>query len=501
VDILVVVLEIVQDDDEQYALYRPQRRDGSYGCDCRISIVDHSFFPSQHPVSFAWFYGKRKRDWIVQELKLRKGDVIRLHRVQIEQQQQPQNNNHHVHVSSLYNSETDNTNVYHFHPSSQNDSGPDMTRLCHVDCSTGRVIGNTTTTDRDSSSSSKILSGLITWFLKSEYRTNMATTYHQQQRGLDLHSLPCQYRSLFQLYHTSRGVMSHVIATVLQIQDDAPIVRVDARSASSATVRKKQRRSNSRIVPKPTRILLTDGTTTVMTFYLDNTLIQHQSFRETLQSALQDNRWVRLMRVLSQTAFRCAVPVSKRTYCSTRTAATTSHGDEVFLVPTTDTDIVFTQEPKLEHQPEQSPELSQPSSSKMHSAGCPDQPFLSSFTTRRWQIRSSILDIRVKGVSIVQSKNNSTQSMCTSLNQLLRSQHGQMNENNSHSSKNTFQDYSECVIEFCSNHDCALEAIADGNIVRILCGGLDLEEWSRKSSPFGPMIVNMIQSLVYEKIE
>jgi hypothetical protein len=106
---------------------------------------------------------------------------------------------------------------------------------------------------------------------------------------------------------------------------------------------------------------------------------------------------------------------------------------------------------------------------------------------------SSILDIIVKGVSLSGRLDYLTTSS-RDLNQLLRS--------SSVGGDDGPLSYSPAIITLAADSE-RMDVFADGSILKTLCGGLDLDEWTRgsKSPAYGQIVLDMIRGLLNENIE
>jgi hypothetical protein len=363
----------------------------------------------------------------------------------------------------LRNDDDRTPNVFVFWHSFQDpEAGVEFFRLCHVDGFTGRVDTSPEISIPDSMQTNQgSLDELISWYRSSNLFVQSTT----------LPPLPCQYRPLAAL-QSCLGVVGHVVAHVLQVEICAHIEK-----------RRKRRKAPTAVEPTSTifATLTDDNGATMMTFYLDNSSSDHQKFQAVLQQAENEKRPVRLSRVVTKSASRLRA---------------TLRTDDILLVPTSETDVAFAEnEDKVQY-------LSRKKNGSTKSQDYMAMADLARNNKEILHILSPILDITVKRVSLARQQKEylNLDETSLSLNGLFRAE-----ERNDEGVS-----YSSATITLRDPDLGEVHAEADGSILQILCGGLELSEWSPSRSICEPAVTptayhqlvrDMIRGLLTENVK
>ena len=419
---------------------------------CQIWIRDASL--SDDSCCQVLLFGTPKVRRAAQQLKLQRGDVVRFNR---------------VHLLSDRARRDDGLPVYTFRHSFQDpEAGVEYFRLLQVDGGGAATAPPRVQIDESIQAvpdsmrtDATYLESLVAWYKSSEFCVKTTT----------LPPLTCQYRSLSEL-QSCQGVVSHVVATVLQVETDTA-----ANHRLSSMKKKRRRRSSPSGVeaPPPTYATLTDDDgKTVTSFFLDNRLSEHQRFQKVLSDACDAKQPVRFSSVVAKTQ---------------RADSSRSKHDEVLLWPTANTDIALATERELEQRAiHQRNEATQGATQASWALSLSQHQS----NARQLEIRSPLLDIRVNGVSLVRNQARYLQDNPSELHSFFRS------NNDEHC-------YSTAIVTIKDAGLGRMDAKADGTIVQSLCGGVDLEELRNDGSSLpaeiGELAFNLLRGLLNEGIE
>lgn len=388
--------------------------------------------------------GKKKLDFLVDELAIRRGDIIRFNRVDLRKDQD----------------ETGTPNVLIFwHSIHDLEAGAAFFRLGHINGRTEQVDTNVEDIVPESMRTNQSrLNELILWYQGSDWFTAQTAA---------LPRLPCQRRSLAE-FQSSVGVVGHVVAHVVDIELDAAVIR-----------RGKRKISNAESTAFIFWVTLTDDDcATLVTFLLDSSTSKYGRFLEFIQQAQAQKRPVRLSRVVTKFA--------------SQLHTTTLRTDDVILIRTADSDIALAKHDETGQNMLRMMKLSpeKQGQKSMGNCGQDDKVIL-----ERWL---HIVDINVNEVSLSQQTTylDSNESSMN-LNRLFQSEERD----------ESVVSYSSAVISFCDPELGDICVEADGAILKILCGGLELDNWSPSQKRREPLshfsnqlVLDMIQGLLTEKV-
>jgi hypothetical protein len=343
------------------------------------------------------------------------------------------------------------------------------------------------------------IDSLITWF-----RTSSSFSELQQHYVPSFSPLPCQYRSLAQL-QACTGVVSHVIATVNDLH-------LHQQPASTVVVYHKKRKFGSKapsaqVVLPPVFATLTNGTTTVMTFLVDsNHPKRQQHFHCTLQQAFHEKKPLRFSRIVSKSVVRRAAGevVIAPTAETTISIATEQ---EIVDYNTTKSQQPFVMSMTQHIGPETGPLLSL----TQHCNHTNDNNSRDRKEEESITLSAYLVDICLNGVSLRQEQQKKTHDW----NRLFQS-------NADRSAycdtvllilgfPDAFNDNTKAESTTASMTATATRKVrANGKILQLLCGGLELSEWqqeetnvdteSNRQSPYGTLVCDLIRGLLDGKI-
>lgn len=403
------------------------------------------------------FFGKRKRDAIVDDLMIRPGDVVRFNRIDLRKDQDGP------------------PEIFVFwHAVQDPEAGAEFFRICRVDGFTGQQIDFSLdiAVPHSMETNQARLDELISWYRSSEYFGHSAS----------LQPLPCQRRSLAE-FQACLGVVGHVVAYVIQVEQCGTVAKRGKRKKAQATA------------ADPTSIFATltdDDSATLTTFYLDNSVPEHQRFQKVLQRARDEKRPVRLSRVSAKSASRLLLQSSN------------IQNDEILLVPASDSDVALADSDEMDQI------VSRLKNAPTQTQECMPMANVAPSGKEVLDRRSPILDITVKGVSLAHQlsakffDNMGTES--SNLYHLFQFPRA----GGSFTSSSSLYEYSSATITLRDRElgATAFNVEANGTIVKLLCGGLELDEWSptrcveHGSSPaYNRLVLDVLRGLLTESVE
>jgi hypothetical protein len=415
-----------------------------------VWIVDPSI--PEETKALVTYWGKKYQAEILEQKKIRIGDVVRFNRV------------------SSREDEVSHATAYRFfyHSSSDPEAGPEFWSLCNVERDTGAMLDYPTDPNIPESmrtDPARVVE-LVKWFRESKF--------FDSKRAEGISPLPCQHRSLAQLQSTT-GSLSHVMAMVTDVQTSIPILFSACR----------KRKHASTVTPQCLATLTDDGGKSVMTF-----LDTERRFQATLEKAVSTKRPLRFSRVVSRAAGRTDATVMQRLVAG---------ADQVFLVPTRDTVV------KLATKEEEKDYML----SARRQAGCTQQEPLSMTQPPLQQqqgqedgdvakvLLAPLVDISVNGISLVENRDKylqPTRLASHRLNGLFRI------------GDNKYRDVELTVRSPGRDGDTVLQA--NGKILQVLCGGLDLDEWGidgdnkwTEHGGYGELVIKMLSGLIDESVQ
>jgi hypothetical protein len=409
----------------------------------RLWISDASVDKSGHRAQILLF-GKVNYDAIVDGLRVRAGDVMRFNRVDLR--------------ANDGDFTSPNTHVF-WHSIHDPDTGPLFFRLCHIDRELDQVTsdalhGSIVPTSMETDPA--CLEALVAW-----YRSSSIAGIKPHASPL-MHSIPCSHRTLAD-FHNTVGAIGHVVATVIQVVH-----------AQATDTNRRLRKRKHKAAPRTVMVTLTDDNgSTLTTLYLDHSSLEHERFCRILCQVQGKRQPVRLSNVLTKSARD--LPICLR--CP----------DEVVLLPTSHTTV------SLVNDKEAREFLSRGTRKPLSSQTQPPQDSVvqaSTFDDHVIIANSAVYDMTFKGVSLSNTRTNAWK-----LHGLLVG------------SKDKKSEYSSAFVALkVGAFKDSIVAVADGAIVKTLCGGLDTEEWSPtskagKSALYREIVWNLLHGLLTERIE
>lgn len=412
----------------------------------RFWICDTSLLPSGGRAQVVMF-GKVNHYTIFHKLMINSGDVVRFNRVDLR----------------FNDSNFSSPNDFVFWHSWQDpEIGVALYRFCNIGDRTEYEIGNEINCGEAVPSSMRTqrecLITLISWYRQSSFMS-----------GDSLQPLPYFRRTLAELM-ASTGVISHTVAYVVEV--------VQRRHEKEFPKRNRGKNAKPNHYMATFATLSDDDGATMATLCFGQSTTEDDRFRRILESAKDSKTPVRFSHVIAK-------PPHTQPYGSVR------RSDEVILMPSANTEIALATKCEIAIL-----RLRNAETQSENSLLVPIR-YGNSLDPVTFDIRSPLFDMIVKGQSLAQIETLDVDLATLQL-------HGALE----FTEKGNKRRYRSVVVKIKLDAlDEFVLAEADGSIVKCLCGGLEIDEWSplpRRNdcqNQLGGIVASLVHNLIVERIE